>query len=142
MAVYNTVHTPGGGEAGQRGHVHYPPVCLLFSHQGVKTINPALQGMEKQIIQCPSQVADEGGAVLSMYPSWSRCLLGVQERTQVQARLHWHDLGQQDKTCEFSKAKAEVSNHAGHTCMYRCMRVSRPPPTPRWRRTRRMTTVY
>ena len=79
--------------------------------------------MEKQIIQCPSQVADEGGAVSSMYLSWSRRLLGV----QVQARLHWHDLGKQVKTCEFSKAKAKVSKHARHTCKYRCKRVSRPP---------------
>lgn len=138
MAVFHAVHTCRGGVGGD---VYNPPVCLLFSHQGVERVNPTLQGMEKQIIQCPSQAADEGGAVLSVYLSWSRLLLGVQERIQVQARLHWHGFGKQVKTREFSKAKAEVSWHAGHTCRYRCLRVSRPPPMPGRRDTRRMTSV-
>lgn len=35
-------------------------VYLLLSHQGAKTVNPTLQGKEKQVIHCLSLVADEG----------------------------------------------------------------------------------
>lgn len=38
-------------------------VYLRLSHLGSKTVNPTLQGKEKQITHCPSLVADEGSPV-------------------------------------------------------------------------------
>lgn len=112
--LFCTLCTPGG----RRGDVYNPPVCLLLSHHGVKIVNPTLEGTEKQIIQGPSQVADEGGAVLSVYLSWSRYACWGRGGGRKNEHKFKHDCldmlwGSKSRPASFRKQRAKVSDPLG-----------------------------
>lgn len=64
-------------------------VYLLLSHLGSKTVNPTLQGKEKQIIRCPSLVADEGSSAQRI-PKVVQICLWVQKLIQDHGPLYPH----------------------------------------------------
>lgn len=99
MTVFHTGYTWGGGYV----CLIHLFVCLLFSHQRAKTVNPTLQGKEKQITQCPSLVADKASSFESVPKLVQICLWGARMNTSSNTFAP-ACLEAQVKTCEFQKA--------------------------------------
>lgn len=135
--VSHPVHTWGGGRV--MYVIHRLPVFSSCSQDS----KPNPPENRKTSHSVPSQVADEGGAVLSVYLSWSRyACWGCKNQYKFKHDCSGMLWGSRSRPASFRKQKAEVSEHAGHTCKYRCRRVSRPPCLRGWKHRRRMTTVY
>lgn len=79
-------------------------VCLLFSRQGAKTVNPTLRGKEKQIIQCLSLVAAKASSLASV-PELVQIHLWGAKRTQVQTPLLLHVWKSRSRPAGFRKPK-------------------------------------